>query len=184
MRCRQDMSVSMPTPKDLHQVHHQQREQAAAKAALRAARRAENERNAAAKQERQRRMALPVHERLTAATERIAEKWSLPAPIVSAEEVIAAQRAAMTRVEVVEVIREITVEVPAPPLPKGTYTECEVCVGRGMTDRYGQVPAATEQLVLSDAAGVRVAAIDTCPTHIPYVQATAHRRGFSVGATG
>src|SRR5689334_9018992 len=58
------------------------------------------------------------------------------------------------------------VEVPAPPLPKGTYTECEVCVGRGMTDRYGQVPEATGRLVLRDKEGVQVAAIDTCPTHI------------------
>jgi hypothetical protein len=53
-----------------------------------------------------------------------------------------------------------------------------------MTDRYGQVPAAAEQLVLRDKAGIQVAAIDTCPTHIPYVQATAHRRGFSVDSTG
>jgi len=38
--------------------------------------------------------------------------------------------------------------------------------------------------VLRDAAGIQVAAIDTCPTHIPYVQATARRRGFSVDAIG
>lgn len=54
----------------------------------------------------------------------------------------------------VEVVREITVEVPAPPLPVGSYTECEVCVGRGMRDRYGQVQAAAERLVLVDAAGM------------------------------
>jgi len=174
----------MPTPQELRQRHEQQREQAAAKAALKAARREENERNAAAKREKERRLALPVHERLAAATERIGAKWTTPAPVVPTEEVIAAQRAALTRIEVLEVIREIRVEVPAPPMPKGSYTECEVCVGRGMTDRYGQVPAAVEQLVLRDKAGIQVAAIDTCPTHIPYVQATARRRGFSVDATG
>jgi len=128
----------MPTPKELHRLHEQQCEQAAVKAALKAARRPENERNAAAKREKERWLALPVHERLAAATERIGAKWTTPAPVVPTEEVIAAQRTAMTRI--VEVVREITVEVPAPPLPKGSYTECEVCVGRGMTDRYGQSP--------------------------------------------
>ncbi|MBG0819072.1 hypothetical protein [Planomonospora sp. ID82291] len=179
----------MPTPKDLSESAARRRQEAdaareAARAAkaLKAARRAENERNrqakAAAKAEQQRRLALPVHERLAASAARIDAKWTLPESTVSAEEVRAAQRAAITRVEVVEVIREITVEVPAPPLPAGSYTECEVCVGRGMHDRYGQVPAATEQLRLVDGAGQEVTVIDTCPTHVPYVQATARRRGF------
>ncbi|MFF8991690.1 hypothetical protein ACF09H_17440 [Streptomyces sp. NPDC014983] len=74
----------------------------------------------------------------------------MPEAEVSAEEVKAAQRAAMTRV-----------------------------VGRGMRDRYGQVPAAVKPLVLNDASGIQVAAIETCPTHVPYVQATARRRGFA-----
>jgi hypothetical protein len=108
----------------------------------------------------------------------------MPAPTVPAEQVRAEQRAAITRVEVVEVIREITVEVPAPPLPAGSYTECEVCVGRGMRDRYGQVPAATEQLRLVDGAGRGMTVIDTCPTHVPYVQATARRRGFRALSAG
>ncbi|MFD9630336.1 hypothetical protein [Streptomyces violascens] len=128
-------------------------------------------------------MALPPQERLLETAAGIEEKWTMPAPAVSTEEVQAAQRAAMTRIEVVEVVREITVEIPAPPLPAGSYTECEVCVGRGMRDRYGQVPAATERLTLTDASGNEVAAIDTCPTHVPYVQATARRRGFHTRAS-
>ena len=59
-------------------------------------------------------MALPVHERLAAATERVEAKWALPTPVVLAEEVIAAQRAAMTRV--VEVVREISWAGCVPPL--------------------------------------------------------------------
>lgn len=168
-----------PTPGDVQQVRERQMQEAAAKKALKAQRRAENERNRAAKLARQARLALPPEERLAAATAGIDAKWTMPKAQVDAEEVKAAQRAAMTRVEVVEVVREITVEVPAPPLPAGSYTECEVCVGRGMRDRYGQVPAATEHLVLTDAAGIEVAAIETCPTHVPYVQATARRRGFT-----
>ncbi|MFD1277296.1 hypothetical protein ACFQ51_51980 [Streptomyces kaempferi] len=83
-------------------------------------------------------------------------------------------------------VREITVEVPAPPLRPGSYAECEVCVGRGMVNKYGQLPAAAGRLVLTDAAGVEVAAVETCPTHVPYVEATARRRGFTVraGAAG
>ncbi|MGW0670656.1 hypothetical protein [Streptomyces sp. NPDC002746] len=153
---------------------------AAAKRALKAQRREENERNRAAKLARQARLALPVEERLASRAASIDAKWVMPQPAVSSEEVMAAQRAAMTRVEVVEVIREVTVEVPAPPLPAGSYTECEVCVGRGMRDRYGQVPAAVGRLVLVDAAGAEVAPIASCPTHVPYVEATARRRGFSV----
>ncbi|WP_327342784.1 hypothetical protein [Streptomyces europaeiscabiei] len=95
----------------------------------------------------------------------IEAKWVMHPAEVSAEEVKAAQRAAMTRIEVVEAVREITVEVPAPPLPPGSYTECEVCVGRGIRDRY------------------QVAAIETRPTHVPYVQATARRRGFACKTT-
>lgn len=150
------------------------------KKALKAQRRAENERNAAANAERRRRLALPPQERLMAAAaiEKIEARWAMPEPEVPLEEVMAAQRAAMTRVEVVEVVREITVEVAAPPLPPGSYTECEVCVGRGMRDRYGQVPAASQHMLLTDASGARVAVIETCPTHVPYVQATAKRRGF------
>jgi hypothetical protein len=169
----------MPTPGDVQQVQARQQQEAEAKKALKAQRREENERNRAAKLARQARLALPPEERLATATAAIDAKWTMPKAQVSAEEVKAAQRAAMTRVEVVEVVREITVEVPAPPLPAGSYTECEVCVGRGMRDRYGQVPAAAERLVLVDAAGVEVAVIETCPTHIPYVQATARRRGFT-----
>ncbi len=150
--------------------------------ALKAERREQNERNRQAKlaaiAERERRAALPLGERLAEAAAKVDAKWIAPAPVVSAEEVRAAQRAAITRVEVVEVIREITVQVPAPPLPAGSYTECEVCVGRGLVDRYGQVPAAAEQLRLIDGAGQQVTVIDTCPTHVPYVQATARRRGF------
>ncbi|MER7578124.1 hypothetical protein [Streptomyces sp. NPDC126514] len=169
-----------PTPGDVHKVHDQRLQEAAAKKALKAQRRAENERNRAAKLARQARLALPPEERLAATAASIDAKWAMPKAQVDAEEVKAAQRAAMTRVEVVEVVREITVEVPAPPLPAGSYTECEVCVGRGMRDRYGQVPAAAERLVLVDAAGIEVAVIETCPTHVPYVQATARRRGFTV----
>ncbi|MFI9082386.1 hypothetical protein ACIGW8_39390 [Streptomyces sioyaensis] len=55
-------------------------------------------------------------------------------------------RTVMTRVDVVEVVHEITVEVPAPLIPAGSYTEREVCVRRGMRP-VGQssspVPAAT-----------------------------------------
>lgn len=174
----------MPSPRDVEQVQDRARQEAAARAALKAERRAENERNRAAKLERQARLALPPDERLAAATGRIDAKWTVPEPAVSVEDVRAAQRAAMTRVEVVEVVREITVEVPAPPLPAGSYTECEVCVGRGMSDRYGQVPAAAERLELVDVAGERVAVIDTCPTHVPYVQATARRRGFTAVPVG
>lgn len=173
------MVTGMPTPGDVQQVRERQMKEAEAKKALKAQRRAENERNRAAKLARQARLALPPEERLAATAASIDAKWAMPKAQVDAEEVKAAQRAAMTRVEVVEVVREITVEVPAPPLPAGSYTECEVCVGRGMRDRYGQVPAATERLVLNDAAGIEVAAIETCPTHVPYVQATARRRGFT-----
>ncbi|MFF3159258.1 hypothetical protein [Streptomyces sp. NPDC057910] len=171
--------TGMPTPGDVQQVRARQQQEAAAKKALKAQRREENERNRAAKLERQARLALPPEERLAATAASIDAKWAMPKATVGVEEVKAAQRAAMTRIEVVEVVREITVEVPAPPLPAGSYTECEVCVGRGMRDRYGQVPAAAERLVLVDAAGVEVAVIETCPTHIPYVQATARRRGFT-----
>ncbi|MFC8015443.1 hypothetical protein [Streptomyces cinereoruber] len=171
--------TGMPTPGDVRQVRERQRREAAAMKALKAQRREENERNRAAKLARKARLALPPDERLAATAASIDAKWTMPKAQVDAEEVKAAQRAAMTRVEVVEVVREITVEVPAPPLPPGSYTECEVCVGRGMRDRYGQVPAAVECLVLSDASGVQVAVIETCPTHVPYVQATARRRGFA-----
>lgn len=170
--------AGIPTPGDVRLVREQQQREAAAKKALKAQRRAENERKAAANAERKARLLLPPEERLAARAVSIEAKWAMPAPGVSADEVKAAQRARLTRVEVVEVVREITVEVVAPLLPAGSYTECEVCVGRGMRDRYGQVPAAAERLVLTDAAGVRVAEIDTCPTHVPYVQATARRRGF------
>jgi hypothetical protein len=170
--------AGMPTPGDVQRVRAKHLEEAAAKQALKAQRRAENERNRLAKQARQARLALPPEERLAARAASIEAKWAMPAAEVSADEVKAAQRAAMTRIEVVEVVREITVEVSAPPLAPGSYTECEVCVGRGMRDRYGQVPAAAERLVLMDVSGVQVAAIETCPTHVPYVQATAGRRGF------
>lgn len=171
--------AEMPTPGDVQRVRAKQMEEAAAKQALKARRREENERNRLAKQARKARLALAPEERLAARAASIEAKWVMPSAEVSVEEVKAAQRAAMTRIEVVEVVREITVEVPAPPLPPGSYTECEVCVGRGMRDRYGQVPAAVERLVLTDASGVQVAAIETCPTHVPYVQATARRRGFA-----
>lgn len=167
----------MPTPEDVQQIRQRQKHEAVAEKRLKAQRRAENDRNRAAKLEREARLALPPQERLAARAGQIDAKWQVPAPAVSAKEVQAAQRAAMTRVEVV---REITVEVPAPPLPVGLYTECEVCVGRGMKDRYGQVPAAASRLVLADTAGIEVAAIETCPTHVPYVEATARRRGFTV----
>jgi hypothetical protein len=172
----------MPSPKDVQQVRARRIEEAVAARALKAERREQNERNRQAKlatiAEAERRAALPLDERLAAAAAKVDAKWVAPAPALSAEQVRAAQRAAITRVEVVEVIREITVKVPAPPLPAGSYTECEVCVGRGMHDRYGQVPAATEQLRLIDKAGQQVTVIDTCPTHVPYVQAAARRRGF------
>lgn len=166
-----------PSPGDVHRLQEQRQQEAAAKKALKAQRREENERNRAAKLASRALLALPPEERLAARAAQIEEKWQMPAPAVSAEEVKAAQRAAMTRV--VEVIREITVEVHAPPMPPGSYTECEVCVGRGMVNKYGQVPAAAERLGLTDAAGIEVAAIETCPTHVPYVQATARRRGFA-----
>lgn len=102
------------------------------------------------------------------------------APAASSQEVEEAQLAAMTRV--VEVVREIVVEVPAPPLAAGSYTECEVCVGRGMTDRYGQTPAATERIVLTTGTGDEVATIEACLTHVSYVQATATRCGFHTTA--
>jgi hypothetical protein len=156
-----------------------QLQEAAAKKALKAQRRAENERNRLAKQARKAWLALPPQERLAARAASIEAKWAMPAAGVSTEEVKAAQRAAMTRIEVVEVVREITVEVPTPPVAPGSYTQCEVCVGRGMRDRYGQVPAAAERLDLTDVSGVKVAAIETCPTHVPYVQAAARRRGFA-----
>ncbi|MFJ3921581.1 hypothetical protein [Streptomyces sp. NPDC090022] len=127
---------------------------------------------------RKARLALPPEERLAARAANLEAKWVMPAAEVSAEEVKAAQRAAMTASRWWRFVREIT-EVPAPPLPPGSYTECEVCVGRGMRDRYGQVPAAVERLVLADASGVQAALIETCPTHVPYVQATARRRGFA-----
>ncbi|MEU1596655.1 hypothetical protein ABZ468_28340 [Streptomyces sp. NPDC005708] len=171
--------AGMPTPGDVQRVRAKQLEEAAAKKALKAQRREENERNRAAKLARKARLALSPEERLAARAASIEAKWAMPAAEVCAEEVKAAQRAAMTRIEVVEVVREITVEVPAPPLAPGSYTECEVCVGRGMRDRYGQVPAAADRLVLNDTSGVQVAAIETCPTHVPYVQATARRRGFA-----
>src|SRR6476661_782504 len=126
-----------PTPGDVRQVRDQRLQEDAAKKALKAQRREENERNRAAKLAHQARLALPPEERLAATAASIDAKWTMPKAQVDAEEVKAAQRAAMTRVEVVEVVREITVEVPAPPLPAGSYTECEVCVGRGMRDRYG-----------------------------------------------
>ncbi|MFF4145580.1 hypothetical protein ACFY0A_30390 [Streptomyces sp. NPDC001698] len=69
----------------------------------------------------------------------------MPTAEVSADEVKAAQRAAMTRIEVVEVVREITVEVLAPLLAPGSYTECEVCVGRGMRDRGRYRPPSSAQ---------------------------------------
>ncbi|MFI6638637.1 hypothetical protein [Streptomyces sp. NPDC050504] len=174
------MPISESTQEAAQDTLDQRRAELQAKKALKAQRRAENERNAAANAERRRRLALPPQERLmaSAAIEKIEARWTVPEPEVPLEEVMAAQRAAMTRVEVVEVIREITVEVTAPPLPPGSYTECEVCVGRGMRDRYGQVPAAAHHMLLTDSAGERVAVIETCPTHVPYVQATAKRRGF------
>ncbi|MEU3090317.1 hypothetical protein ABZ703_28680 [Streptomyces massasporeus] len=42
----------------------------------------------------------------------IEAKWVMHPAEIAAEEVKAAQRAAMTRIEVVEAVREITVEVP------------------------------------------------------------------------
>ncbi|MGW4796853.1 hypothetical protein ACWEPC_30970, partial [Nonomuraea sp. NPDC004297] len=172
----------MASPKDVHQAAALRAEQAAAAKALKAARRAVNERNRqaklAARAEAEWRAALPLHERLAVTAATIDARWVMPALTVPAEQVRAEQRTAITRVEVVEAIRESIVEVPAPPLPAGSYTECEVCVGRGMRDRYGQVPAATEQLRLVDGAGRKMTVIDTCPTHVPYVQATARRRGF------
>lgn len=168
--------VKAPAPGGVQQISVRKLDEAAAKKTHKAQRRAENERNRAAKLARQARLALPPGERLAAATAGIDAKWAIPKATVDAEEVKAAQRAAMTRIEVV---REITVEVPAPPLPAGSYTECEVCVGRGMRDRYGQVPAAAERLALIDTAGIEVAVIETCPTHVPYVEATARRRGFT-----
>ncbi|MFD0474613.1 hypothetical protein ACFQ0B_45045 [Nonomuraea thailandensis] len=145
----------MPSPKDVQQARTRRIEEAAAAQARKAERRAENERNRKAKVDAQRRAALPIHERLAETAERIDAKWVIPAATVSAEQVRAAQRAAITRVEVVEVIREITVEVPAPPLPAGSYTECEVCVGRGMRDRYGQVPPAPSNCAWSTGPGRR-----------------------------
>ena len=58
------------------------------------------------------RLALPPEERLVARAASIEAKWVMHPAEVSAEEVKAAQRAAMTRIEVVEAVREITVEVP------------------------------------------------------------------------
>lgn len=176
----------MATPGDVSQRLSAKRQQEEENRRLKAARRAEAERHAAAKAEKQRRLALPPQERLAAASARVDQKWTLPPVAVPAAEILAAQRATMTRVEIVEVvrevIREITVEVPAPPLAAGTYTECEVCVGRGMRDRYGQVPAAAHRMILRDPAGEQVAAVETCPTHVPYVETTARRRGFTAQA--
>jgi hypothetical protein len=65
-----DHAEELRAPLEAARAQHrssQQREQAAARAVLKAARREENERNAAVKRERQRRLALPVHERLAAA---------------------------------------------------------------------------------------------------------------------
>ncbi|MDX2697265.1 hypothetical protein Sipo8835_12930 [Streptomyces ipomoeae] len=56
------------------------------------------------------RLALPPEELARAAS--IEAKWVMHPAEVSAEEVKAARRAAMTRIEVVEAVREITVEVP------------------------------------------------------------------------
>ncbi|WP_166020305.1 hypothetical protein [Streptomyces chilikensis] len=171
-----------PTPGDVRHAQARRRRDAVEQAELKARRRAENERNRAAKLARKARLALPPEQRLADLASRAAAieaKWTMPPAQVDSEEVKAAQRAAMTRIEVVEVVREITVEVPAPPLPPGSYTECEVCVGRGMRDRYGQVPAAAERLALVDADGLEVAVVETCPTHISFVRATAQQRGFS-----
>ncbi|MGW0931852.1 hypothetical protein [Streptomyces sp. NPDC002644] len=171
-----------PTPGDVRHAQARRRQDAAEQAELKARRRAEHERNREAKLARKARLALPPEQRLADLASRAAAidaKWTMPPTRVDPEEVKAAQRAAMTRVEVVEVVREITVEVPAPPLPPGSYTECEVCVGRGMRDRYGQVPAAAERLALVDATGTEVAVIETCPTHTSFVRATAQQRGFT-----
>ncbi|MET8576020.1 hypothetical protein [Streptomyces sp. NPDC005012] len=171
-----------PTPGDVQHAQARRRQDAAEQAELKARRRAEHERNRAAKLARQARLALPPEQRLADLASRAAAieaRWTMPPAQVDPAEVKAAQRAAMTRVEVVEVVREITVEVPAPPLAPGSYTECEVCVGRGMRDRYGQVPAAAERLALVDTTGAEVAVIETCPTHTSFVRATAQQRGFT-----
>jgi hypothetical protein len=52
-----------------------------------------------------------------------------------------------------------------------------------MRDRYGQALAAAERLTLVDAAGLEVAVIETCPTHISFVRATAQQHGFSTWTT-
>ncbi|MEU6718050.1 hypothetical protein ABZ897_41835 [Nonomuraea sp. NPDC046802] len=138
----------MASPKDVHQAHALRAEHAAAAKALKAERRAENERN------RQAKLAAQAEQERRAALP-IHERLAATAAKIDAKWVM-----------------------PAPPLPAGSYTECGVCVGRGMCDRYGQVPAAAEQLRLVDGAGREMTVIDTCPTHVPYVQATARRRGF------
>lgn len=58
---------------------------------------------------------------------------------VSAEEVKAAQRTAMIRIGVVEVIREITVEVPGRRCRPARTPSARSARAGGMRDRYGQV---------------------------------------------
>jgi hypothetical protein len=57
---------------------------------------------------RRARLTLPSEERLAARAARIDAKWQMSSAAVSSEEVKAAQRAAMTRVEVVETWRPTT----------------------------------------------------------------------------
>lgn len=90
---------TMPSPGDVRRLQESQQQGAAAKKELKAQRRAENERNRAAKLARQSRLALPPEERLAARAAQIDAKWQTPAPAVSAEDVQAAQRAVMTRIE-------------------------------------------------------------------------------------
>jgi len=137
--------TAMPTPGDVQQVRARQQQEAAAKKALKAQWREENERNRAARLARQARLALPPEERLAARAASIDAKWTMPTAQVGAEEVKAAQRAAMTRVEVVEVVREIAVEVPAPPLAPAPTPSARSVSGAGCatgTGRYRPPPSA------------------------------------------
>jgi hypothetical protein len=103
------------------------------------------------------RLALPPEERLVARAASIEAKWVMHPAEVSAEETKAAQRAAMTRIEVVEAVREITVEVRAARLT-GT------AVRRGRHPRHllqtGHLGEAAGVVGGGDTTGRHVAAPD------------------------
>ncbi|MEV6209718.1 hypothetical protein [Kitasatospora sp. NPDC051914] len=53
-------------------------------------------------------------------------------------------------------MREVVVEVPAPPVAPGDYRACEVCLGRGLVGRYGTTPHGGHRLHLHADDGTAV----------------------------